>query len=239
MSCIGATATTRFRPAVRHSGRLVARDRHDSGLGDELDDAPTTKCDTVRTTSREILDPADPHAHFTDPLPAGVPADRAPPAQGAGRALLICIGGAEESLRTTPGRIELVLHKRKGFVKLALHTGSSLVPTLAFGEVDIFHHAVPEPGSMLARAQQWMKRTVGWSVPLVYGRIGMWLPLRRSIVTVVGKPIDVPHVPGANGEIVDEWHAKYVDAVVQLWEEWRDKYPSAATGKPVELKIVA
>ncbi|KAJ3370770.1 Diacylglycerol O-acyltransferase 2-like protein 6 [Allomyces arbusculus] len=231
------TMGLKVRTVVRHEAQAamrVVRDRHDSGLGDEL--ADETKCDDVKTTSiTEILDPADPHAHLVaDPLPTGTP-----PSQGEGRALLICIGGAEESLRTTPGRIELVLHKRKGFVKLALHTGAALVPTLAFGEVDIFHHAVPEPGSALARAQQWMKRVIGWSIPLVYGRIGMWLPLRRSIVTVVGKPLDVPHVPGASGAIVDEWHARYVDAVVQLWEEWRDKYPSAATGKPVELKIVA
>ncbi|KAJ3361233.1 2-acylglycerol O-acyltransferase 3 [Allomyces javanicus] len=227
----------KVRTVVRHDAQAamrVARDRHDSGLGDELDE--NTKCNDVKTTtsSREILDSTDAHAHMVaDPLPATTTPT------GAGRALLICIGGAEESLRTTPGRIELVLHKRKGFIKLALHTGSALVPTLAFGEVDIFHHAVPAPGSALARAQQWMKRTIGWSVPLVYGRIGMWLPLRRSIVTVVGKPIDVPHVPGASGAIVDEWHARYVEALVQLWEEWRDKYPSAATGKPVELKIVA
>ncbi|KNE68289.1 hypothetical protein AMAG_12956 [Allomyces macrogynus ATCC 38327] len=180
----------KVRTVVKHDAvtARVARDRHDSGLGDELDETTKTKprettTTTTTTTRREILDPVDPHAHLvSDPLP------------------------------TTP------------------------TPQ---GAVDIFHHAVPEPGSVLARAQQWMKRTVGWSVPLVYGRIGMWLPLRRSIVTVVGKPLDVPHVPGAQGEIVDEWHARYVEAVVKLWEEWRDKYPSAATGKPVELKIVA
>lgn len=39
------------------------------------------------------------------------------------KAVMICIGGAREALLTRPGRMDLVLHRRKGFVKMALMAG--------------------------------------------------------------------------------------------------------------------
>ncbi len=37
-----------------------------------------------------------------------------------------------------PGTFNVVLGRRKGFVRLALQTGSSLVPVVSFGENDMF-----------------------------------------------------------------------------------------------------
>ena len=42
---------------------------------------------------------------------------------GPGRAMVIVIGGAAESLDARPGTYDLTLRERKGFVKLALTTG--------------------------------------------------------------------------------------------------------------------
>lgn len=43
--------------------------------------------------------------------------------QGKGNAAIVVVGGAEEALEAYPGRYNLTLKDRKGFVKLAIQTG--------------------------------------------------------------------------------------------------------------------
>ena len=56
-----------------------------------------------------------------------------PNGEGMGRAITIVVGGARESLDAQPGKMRLVLKRRKGFVKLAVREGADLVPVLGFG----------------------------------------------------------------------------------------------------------
>lgn len=42
---------------------------------------------------------------------------------GEGNSIAIVIGGAQESLASKPGTLDLTLKKRLGFIKLALVTG--------------------------------------------------------------------------------------------------------------------
>ena len=58
-----------------------------------------------------------------------------------GKALVLVVGGAEESLDAHPGRSTLTLAKRKGFVREALVTGAHLVPVYSFGENDVYKQA--------------------------------------------------------------------------------------------------
>jgi len=53
---------------------------------------------------------------------------------GPGSAITIVVGGAEESLHARPGVMELVLKKRHGFIRIAIESGSLIVPVLSFGE---------------------------------------------------------------------------------------------------------
>jgi hypothetical protein len=53
--------------------------------------------------------------------------------KGSGSAVMIVVGGAAESLCASSGNYTLTLKHRKGFVKIALKTGSSLVPVFSFG----------------------------------------------------------------------------------------------------------
>jgi 2-acylglycerol O-acyltransferase 2 len=55
-----------------------------------------------------------------------------------GSSILIVPGGAREALDCHPGTNRLTLNRRKGFVKVALTNGASLVPIFSFGENDIF-----------------------------------------------------------------------------------------------------
>jgi hypothetical protein len=100
------------------------------------------------------------------------------------RGLLLVVGGAEEALCLSTNQVNLVLTKRKGFIKLALVSGASLVPCFSFGETLIYSHDVPNPNSWVARGQVYLKRALGWTIPMCRGRFGIWVPFRRPIVTV-------------------------------------------------------
>lgn len=95
-------------------------------------------------------------------------------------------------------QIRLVLHKRKGFVKLAIELGNvSLVPVFAFGEADIYKLSKPQPGSFGYKFQQWMKKTFHFTLPFFSAR-GIFfydfgfIPYRTPINIVTGRPIYVP-----------------------------------------------
>ncbi|KAK6023792.1 diacylglycerol acyltransferase [Ostertagia ostertagi] len=71
--------------------------------------------------------------------------------QKAGRAIVIAVGGAEEALEARPGAHKLKLLTRKGFVKLALQYGASLVPVYSFGENDLFYQLDNPEGSLVRK----------------------------------------------------------------------------------------
>jgi len=52
-------------------------------------------------------------------------------------------------VQVEPGTFNVVLGRRKGFVRLALQTGSSLVPVVSFGENDLFRVRWPPPSGLV------------------------------------------------------------------------------------------
>ena len=62
---------------------------------------------------------------------------------------MLAVGGATESLYAAPGTMNLVLHKRKGFVRVALQAGAALVPVINFGENETYSTWVAPPKSPL------------------------------------------------------------------------------------------
>jgi 2-acylglycerol O-acyltransferase 2 len=47
-----------------------------------------------------------------------------------------------------------ILKRRKGFARIAVQTGASLVPVFAFGETDLFETFLAKPGSWGHKLQQ-------------------------------------------------------------------------------------
>jgi hypothetical protein len=123
-----------------------------------------------------------------------------------GKSVAIVIGGGSESLLASPGRYDLILMRRRGFVKIALQTGAALVPVVAFGESDLFR-TVNELSyaSMLRRFQRKLEKLTGFTVPLAYGR-GLFmrrglLPYPTPINVVVGAPLEVERYQGESGRL--------------------------------------
>ena len=63
--------------------------------------------------------------------------------------------------------MELTLKDRKGFVKVAVQTGASLVPSIGFGENELFTQVTT---GFVGRAQRAFQRVAGFFVPLFWGR---------------------------------------------------------------------
>ncbi|WIA37057.1 hypothetical protein OEZ86_014034 [Tetradesmus obliquus] len=150
-----------------------------------------------------------------------------------GTAIVLYPGGAAEALLTEQGKSNLILKRRKGFVRIALQTGASLVPVFGFGETDLFETYVPPPNSLLAKAQRFSHKYWGTSQPLFKGSgvFADWglLPFRAPLTTVVGAPIPVAAMdpkavaPAEFEAAVDALHAKYCTALQELFDAWKDR----------------
>jgi 2-acylglycerol O-acyltransferase 2 len=163
--------------------------------------------------------------------------------KGKGQAAMIVLGGAREALDARPGQYDLFLKNRKGFVKLALKNGSSLVPVFSFGELDVYDQIPNPPGSTLRKIQDTLEKTMGFSLPLIKGRgvfnysFGL-LPFRHPVVSVVGRPIPVPKTPEKEitQELIDKYHEQYIAALIEVFEFHKKTYIKEGADKAV-LKI--
>ncbi|CAO3653076.1 unnamed protein product [Cunninghamella blakesleeana] len=150
---------------------------------------------------------------------------------GPGKSIAIVVGGATESLHAYPGIIDLYIKKRFGFVKLAVETGSSLVPVLSFGENEIYDQVKNNQGSLLWKFQKKVQSLLGFTLPLFHGRgifnydIGL-MPHRRTMNIVFGKPIDPPaNVTDENKDnVIQELHQQYTDSLQAIWDKYKDQY---------------
>ncbi|XP_066964502.1 2-acylglycerol O-acyltransferase 2-like isoform X1 [Macrobrachium rosenbergii] len=156
-----------------------------------------------------------------------------------GQTLCIVIGGAKESLDCHPGRADLYLKNRKGFCKMALRYGASLVPTFAFGENDIYDQVPNHKGTLIRRLQTAFQSVVGFAPLIFFGR-GVFqygfgiIPFRKPIYVVVGAPVDVPLVKDPTQEDIDRVHESYVKALTELYNKYKGMYSAYPD---VELKI--
>ncbi|KAI8037226.1 hypothetical protein M5D96_009977 [Drosophila gunungcola] len=154
-------------------------------------------------------------------------------------AVAVLVGGAQEAMDSHPGQYILTLKNRKGFVKMAIRTGSSIVPSFSFGEVDIFDQVANPPDSLLRRFQNVVKKCTGISPLLPKGRgiftynYGM-LPHRRRIVQVVGSPIDVVKSDSPDAVYVDEIHGQVMAALEKMFDQYKEEYiPNSQQSKLV------
>lgn len=59
------------------------------------------------------------------------------------------------------------------------------MPVFNFGENDIYELLVPDPGTLLHRLQQWLKRKTGFLLVLPKGKFGLpFIPKRKPLTTI-------------------------------------------------------
>lgn len=155
-------------------------------------------------------------------------------------ACVLMVGGAQEALNSRPGDYHLVLKRRKGFIRIALETGTPIVPVFSFGEVDIFDQPQNPPGSLLRKFQETVKKITGVAPALFCGRgffqysFGI-IPRRTPVTVVVGHPIEIPLTKDPSKEIIQKWHDQFCDELRALFDTHKNKYIKNSVG--VILKI--
>ncbi|XP_014672218.1 PREDICTED: 2-acylglycerol O-acyltransferase 1-like [Priapulus caudatus] len=149
--------------------------------------------------------------------------------EGKGNAAVIIVGGAVEALEAHPGGFNVKLKTRKGFVKMALKHGASLVPVYSFGENDVFDQTENPEGSLLRNIQNVLTKYLGFAPPIFHGRgvfnytFGL-LPFRKPVTTIVGKPIDLEKVEEPDNELVDKTHDIYTRALCRLFDDHKAEF---------------
>ncbi|XP_074658029.1 2-acylglycerol O-acyltransferase 1-like [Tubulanus polymorphus] len=145
--------------------------------------------------------------------------------RGSGKIVAIAVGGGHELIDAHPGTMVLTLKKRKGFVKRALKHGASLVPVLNFGDNDLLHQYPNPPGSQWRKVQDLIHRMVHrFASPVTFYGKNYGLATLAPCHTVVGSPIEVPKIDNPKPEEIDSVHAKYVKAVEDLFDKYKEKY---------------
>ncbi|KAJ3386731.1 Diacylglycerol O-acyltransferase 2 [Lobulomyces angularis] len=133
----------------------------------------------------------------------------------------IVIGGAKESLFAVPGRNTVVLKNRKGFVKLAIQNGASLVPVYSFGENYLYKQV---QNQTLKKIQDFLTRYLSFAPVIFYGRWGTLMPFKRNVVTCVGNPIMVKKNENPTDEEIEFYHQEYMKGLTELFNKYKDEY---------------
>ena len=136
--------------------------------------------------------------------------------------LILYPGGVKEQILTKRGQHRVYLKSRKGFVKLALQHGCSLVPVYVFGETDLYDH-----WNVGLAARSWIADRFGAAVVFLSGSFGL-LPYRVPLTGVSGPPVaavvEGKRIENPTVEQIDELHAAYVSALQRLFDSEKEKY---------------
>ncbi|XP_011311789.1 2-acylglycerol O-acyltransferase 2-A isoform X2 [Fopius arisanus] len=144
-------------------------------------------------------------------------------------AVVLVVGGAAESFKCKPSTYDLVLKRRKGFVRVALKTGTPLVPVFSFGETDLYDQIQLSTDSFLGKVQNYIRKAIGIAPIIVVGRgffqysFGL-IPQRRPVTVVVGAPLEVPKIVNPTQEQVDEYHMEFMEKLTKFFETEKHKY---------------
>ncbi|XP_015121847.1 2-acylglycerol O-acyltransferase 2-A [Diachasma alloeum] len=144
-------------------------------------------------------------------------------------AVVLVVGGAAESLKCRPSTYDIILKKRKGFVKIALKTGTPLVPVFSFGETDLYDQIRSTEDSFLNKVQEFIRKICGIAPVIVVGRgffqytFGL-IPQRKPVTVVVGEPLELPKILKPSQEEIDEYHQKFTEKLIELFETEKHKY---------------
>ena len=132
---------------------------------------------------------------------------------------------------------QVILARRKGFCKLALTTGCSLVPVYTFGANEVYTRAFGAR-SMAARLSSLLRVSlVCW-----FGRFGIpfgFLPHQQKLVVAIGKPMEVARVASGepSREQVEALHARYVAELRGLYAKHKHRMGSEWAARRDQLYL--
>lgn len=131
-------------------------------------------------------------------------------------------GGVREMmLPHKPGVLQVVLKCRSGVFRLALETGTPLVPVLTYGESELFPQ-IEHP--LLKTLNTWLYTQFGLCIPIPsLTSLQNWLQLSESplqpIRSVAGSPVAVEKIENPTQEQIEALKESYCSALQTLFDE--------------------
>lgn len=119
----------------------------------------------------------------------------------------------------------MVLNDRKGFVRLALSYGCTIVPVFGLKLNDLYQ--TYDMGTLSFR--QKFQKSSGIALPIFHGIWGTPLPYKIPMNIIIGEGIDTPPVSAdkqgqkVDEELVDKYHEIYIKALKKLYDEHNDE----------------
>ncbi|KAF0875971.1 AWAT1 acyltransferase, partial [Crocuta crocuta] len=155
---------------------------------------------------------------------------------GPGNLVGIVVGGVGEALQSVPNTTTLILQKRKGFVRTALQHGAHLVPTFTFGETEVYDQVVFHKDSWMYKFQRRFRGIFGFYFcgrrrRLKEEKILTLAPFLFPSLLAVGEPLPLPKIEKPSQEMVEKYHALYMDALCKLFDQHKTQYGCSETQK--------
>ena len=70
-----------------------------------------------------------------------------------------------------------------------------------------------------------LSRKLGVSVTLFWGRFALPVPKEVRLTYARGRPLGLPHIAEPSQADIDHWHAKYCEALLQLFDRYKGTNP--------------
>lgn len=122
------------------------------------------------------------------------------------------MGGAEEAIHSGYGKTNLLIYKRKGFFKLAIENGATLIPVYTFGNNNTYQSYINDIFGIL----KIIKRIIGIRIP-----VGYPILRRHKFITVIGKPIKVEKMIDYNNYDIHILQEKYIDELTKIFNKYK------------------
>lgn len=139
----------------------------------------------------------------------------------AGNSLSVMPGGTREMMETSEHTLRLVLKKRSGVFRLALMTGTPLVPILSYGENELFPSV---RSGWLDTLNQHLYKWFWMALPVTsWTAFSNWVKLYshplQPVTTHVGKPLNVLKVEEPTAKDVDVLRNRYIRRIQKLFRK--------------------
>ncbi|KAL3937644.1 MAG: hypothetical protein SGBAC_007296 [Bacillariaceae sp.] len=143
-----------------------------------------------------------------------------------GESLGISTGGVAEVFETNENDECILLKERIGLIKLAIRTGSDLVPCYLFGNTKLLSCWAGEGIPKGRQVLEYISRKVGFALILIFGRFGLPVPRRIPVLGVMGKPIPTHHIQceEPSPEQIKEVQDKLLDEMQDIFDRYKGLY---------------
>lgn len=133
-----------------------------------------------------------------------------------GETLSVIPGGIREMYDTEKGKIRVKIRDRSGIFRLAIETGTPLVPVITYGENELYelsHHPY------VNRIQQWLSKYECILPIPSFETIQRWVQFvmgnqKNPLITVIGNPIEI-----TKSHTIDSLREDYILALQKLYKE--------------------